>query len=269
MIIVTGANKDIAKDDHGRIYKNFSFKAVILKTVSKAIEFGYTPLVYDLGSLGIGEPIPEDDISFAKLGYYSREVHNGYKSKSLFKPKLIKDCMKKYNAFVVYLDGDAQLYNRIDEVTEGEYDVGVTLRDVLEIKSEWHQRHFDIVKYVNAGVIFFKPTKAGKSFIELWQKVTDEVGNDQMALNKLVCPDYYPEVNSILAINGIKIKYFPCRQYNYYYFKEGLFPDIKIMHFKGDVRHFYPFDRKKYIYCKTIIPILNKIRSHVKNVSHY
>jgi len=264
MIILKGANADKAKKDSGQIFKNFSFRGVIQKTIDKAEEFGYTPVVYDLGKLGMGKPLVVEDKSFNEKGYYEKEVINGYKSKSLFKPKMVKTCMDEYNDLVVYLDGDAQLCGSLEEVEGDDFDVGVTLRDSDELKSEWHQEHMEIVKFVNAGVIFFNPTPAAKSFIDKWEKCTEEVGNDQMALNKLTCLEHYPEANSILTIDGVRIKYFPCMQFNYYYFEEKYDSNIKVMHFKGTVRHFYPFNNTKRLYCRLVVPIKNKIRSLVR-----
>lgn len=264
MIILTGANADKARKDSGQVYKNFSFRGVIQKTIDRAEEFGYTSVVYDLGKLGMGKPLVVEDKSFNEKGYYEKEVINGYKSKSLFKPKMVKTCMDEHNDLIVYLDGDAQLCGSLEEVEGDDFDIGVTLRDSDELESEWHQEHMEIVKYINAGVIFFNPTPAAKSFIDEWEKCTEEMGNDQMALNKLACPENYPEANSVLTINGVRIKYYPCMQFNYYYFEEKYEPNIKIMHFKGPVRHFYPFNKAKRFYCKLVVPIKNKIRSLVQ-----
>lgn len=262
MIIMTCANIDIAKDkyadEYGQWYRDFSFRRVIEQTVKKARDCGYTPVVYDLGELGIGEKFHVADDTFAQKGYYAVEVQAGYKSRSLFKPEVVKYCLSQYRDLMVYLDGDAQLMDRIDEIRGDDYDIGVTLRKPSELKEEWHQRLFEIAKYVNAGVIFFNPTPAAFDFITAWEKRTYEVGNDQKALNQLVCPDYYPKPYSIECINGVRIKYFPCEQYNYYYFDEGLEPGIKIMHFKGLYRRYFPFDWKKRLYCLTVIPLVNR-----------
>jgi len=266
MIILTAANADIAKDDFGRVYKNFSFRGVIHETIKKAKEFGYKPVVYDLGSLGMGKRFHIKDELFGAKGYYKKEVKKGYKSKSLFKPEIVKICMEEYNDFTVYLDGDAQLCANIDDIVDDDYDIGVTLRDPSELAGAWYEEHFDIVKYVNAGVIFFKPTPAAKKFLNVWHVITESIGNDQQVLNKLTCPDTYPKPYSIMTINEIRIKYFPCMQYNYYYFERGLAPNIKIMHFKGPVRHFYPFDWKKRLYCKAITPLLNKGKPLMKKL---
>ena len=268
MIILTGANTDYSKSD--RTGKpdpkiKFSFKAVISETVRKANECGYKPVVYDLGSLGMGETYHVEDETFASKGYYSKEVIQGYKSKSLFKPGMVRKCIEEHNEPTVYLDGDAKLCDSIDEVLSDDYDVGVTLRDFSELENEWHQEHFNIVKFINAGVIVFNPTQATKTFLETWEQTTNELGNDQMALNKLLCPESYPDAYSIVRQNGVRIKFFPCKKYNFYYFDEGLESDIKIMHFKGPVRRYYPFDWKMRFYCSTIVPIRNKIRNSLKS----
>lgn len=260
MIILTGANIDVGKESHGKWYEGFSFKSVIQDTARKAEELGYKPVIYDLGSLGLGEPYKVVDESFTAKGYYEKEVLKGYKSRSLFKPDMVKHCMARHRDLIVYLDGDAQLVDSIDEVNTDDYDVGVTLRDESEFVSQWYREHFKIAKYVNAGVIFFNSTSSASHFINSWQQLTHHIGNDQAALNELTSPSYYPEPGSVEIINDVRIKYFPCKQYNFYYFDEGLVPHIKIMHFKGLVRHFYPFDWKKRWYCSTVIPVMNKVR---------
>lgn len=264
MIILTAANSDVAKDDTGKLYKNFSFRGVIQKTIKKSEECGYKVVVYDLGSLGIGKSYHIIDETFMNNGFYKKEIRKGYKSKSLFKPEIVKKCMEEHNEFMVYLDGDAQLCSNLDEVDSDEFDIGVTLRDPYEFTSDWYKEHIDIVRYVNAGVIFFRPTTATKIFIDKWQKLTEDVGNDQKALNQLVCPEYYPKYGSVVVIDGVRIKYFSGKQYNYYYFERGIVPNIKIMHFKGSVRHFYPFDWKKRAYCMMVIPAKNLLRDIIK-----
>ena len=264
MIILTGANNDKAKNDQGELYKYFSFKGVIKASMEQAGRCGYKTVVYDLGNLGMGEPYIVEDKTFAKKGFYEKEVMSGYKSKSLFKPAIVKLSMERHDDIVVYLDGDAQLNGCIDEVDTDDYDIGVTLRDSSELESGWHQAHIDIVKFINAGVIFFRPTSVTNAFVDTWKNLTDEIGNDQMALNKLTCPEEYPKAWSVQTIDGVRIKYFPCKQYNFYYFEDGLVPDIKIMHFKGPVRHFYPFNWKKRLYCRTVVPVVNYLKVLLK-----
>lgn len=256
MIILTGANRDKPTNDGGDIRTDtkFTFSAVIKKTMKKATELGYFTDVYDLGQLGFGRPFQVgEDSFFAEHGYYEKEAIKGYKSKSLFKPKLVKACIAEHQDITVYLDGDAQLCGDLSAADTNDYDVGVTLRHSSELEGEWHQHHFEIAKYVNAGVIFFRPTPATDKFLDRWDTQTDELGNDQMALNKLACPDYYPEAGSVLEIDGVRIKYFPGEIYNFYHFMELKSASAKVMHFKGVVRTLYPFGWKERLYCKLVI----------------
>jgi len=243
MIILTGANTDIPKKDSGELRDEieFRFSSVIGKTIRMAEECGYIADVYDLGELGMGEPFRVEDRAFLEKGHYEHEVIEGYKSKSLFKPALVKHCINKFKDLVVYLDGDAELRGSIDEIDSGDYDVGVTVRHKSELQGKWYEEHQDIVKFVNAGVIFFNNTPATAKFLDAWERLTDEVGNDQMALNQLTCQDHQPEIGSIEIINGVRIKYFSCLKYNFYYFDEKLPRGAKVYHFKGTVRQLYPF----------------------------
>jgi hypothetical protein len=254
MIILTCANAEFSRWNDF-VPKKFSYKGLILKTVAEAERNGYVPVVYDLGSLGIGKPFYINDKTFQEKGYYEQSPEKGYTSKALFKPEMVKSCLSQYNDLIVYLDGDAQLIDGIDEVNTDDYDIGVTLREPSELLSEWHQEHFEVVKYVNAGVIFFQNTEATKRFVDVWELLTRKVGNDQKALNELTCPEYYPKVYSVIRLNGVRVKFFPCRKYNYYYFDEGLVPGIKIYHFKGSIRHIYPINFKKKLFYMTLVRV--------------
>ena len=266
MIILTGANSDVAKNYAGESLDHFAFRfsLVINKTAKNARKFGYTPAVYDLGELGFGEPFQVDDPSFVGTGHYKLEPIKGYKSKSLFKPALVRTCLEKYNDLTVYLDGDAELRRSIDEIQTDDYDIGVTIRDKSELETEWYEKYKEIVRFVNAGVIFFNHTPATAKFVDVWEELTNELGNDQMALNKLTCPEHYPEIGSIHVLNGVRVKYFSCAQYNFYYFMDKNPWGAKIMHFKGDVRHLYPFDWKKRLLASMYVPLkflANKLRN--------
>ncbi|MCU7919638.1 MAG: hypothetical protein KZQ88_13615 [Candidatus Thiodiazotropha sp. (ex Dulcina madagascariensis)] len=265
MIILTAANKDISKDDRGKVYKNFSFRRVIENTINQATKFGYKPVVYDLGTLGIGRPFSVTDENFSTKGYYSNEPIKGYKSKSLFKPEMVKDSMLQDRELTVYLDGDATLNDSIDEIESDDYDLGVTLRKKSEMEGEWYEEHKDIVRYVNAGVIFFNPTDATFDFLDKWIEVTDKLGNDQMALNSLVCPNELPEEYSVIDRGGVRIKFFPGEIYNYYYFDEGFNGNIKIFHFKGPVRKYFPFTKSKRFVCEYILPVRNRLVRLIKH----
>jgi hypothetical protein len=266
MIILTAANKDRAKDDFGNVYKNFSFRNVIENTISQSSKYGYKTEVYDLGTLGMGKPFVVQDEEFAEKGYYSKEPKKGYKSKSLFKPEMVKKSIIDNKELTVYLDGDATLNSDIDDIVSDDYDIGVTLRKKSEMEGEWYENHKDIVMFVNAGVIFFNPTDATYIFLDKWSELTDEVGNDQMALNQLVCPKTLPKAYSVITQNGVRIKFFPGEVYNYYYFDESFHKNVKIMHFKGPVRKYYPFNTYRRLKCTYLYPIRNLVIKNIKKI---
>ena len=266
MIIVTCANTDSAKGSKGdqKIQERFRFSKVISTTAKNAKRFGYGVEIYDLGELGMGTPFRVEDKHFVEMGHYKREPIAGYKSKSLFKPALMKECLTKNKQITVYLDGDAELRRPIDGVISDDYDIGVTLRDRSEMETEWYRDHKAIVKYLNAGVIFFNYTDAALDFINRWEKLTDDVGNDQMALNQLACPEHYPEPGEVHVIDNVRIKFFPCVKYNYYYFYD-LFPSrASVMHYKGDVRHNYPFSWHKYWASMVYVSVKQLARKFVR-----
>jgi hypothetical protein len=270
VLIVTAANS--IEDSWGDC-PNFSFKSVIRETVRRAEQFGYRTAVYDLGSLGMGEPFFVASPSFQEHGYFE-EIQKGYRSRSLFKPDLLIHSLRQHGDNTVYLDADALLFNRIDEVFGGDFDVGVTLRRKSEMKGDWYESHYEIVKFINAGVIFLSPTDATSAFLERWKTETERVGNDQRALNAVTCLDDPPAPYSIVTIDGVRIKYFPTMRYNYYYFDQGfpLIRKVKILHFKGEVRKYYPFTFRNRAYCALISPVLHhgsrvvppKVRALVK-----
>jgi hypothetical protein len=266
MIIVTCANTDIAKGNQGeqKIQERFRFSKVITTTAKNAKRFGYGVEIYDLGALGMGTPFRVEDKHFVAKGHYEREPIAGYKSKSLFKPALMKQCLMKNRQITAYLDGDAELRRPIDGVISDDYDIGVTLRDRSEMDTDWYRDHKAIVKYLNAGVIFFNYTDAALRFVDRWEKLTDEVGNDQMALNSLACPEHCPKPGEVHVIDNVRIKFFPCVQYNYYYFYDLSPSRACVMHYKGDVRHNYPFTWRKYWASKVYILVKQLTRKFMR-----
>lgn len=256
MIILTCASSEFRRWEDTEI-KDFSYRSVIQATARRADACGYRSLIFDLGTLGLGERYEVQDAFFAARGYYEKEAVPGYRSKSLFKPELVQMVMSRHEDVVAYLDGDAQLVGCIDDIVGSDYDVGVTLRPRWETESDWHRKHIDVVKFINAGVIFFNPTEGARQFVEDWRRLTGEVGNDQMALNQLACPDDYPDAFSVKMMGGVRIKYFPCERYNFYFFGDLPTAGARILHFKGNVRRFYPFSWEKRLYCRARVALRN------------
>ena len=95
---------------------------------------------------------------------------------------------------------------------------------------------------INAGVIFFRPSPALDAFLVQWKAETERGGSDQLALNRLLSPDSPRAVGSTVERCGVRVKYLPVEEYNYYYFDYGnrALPDsVRVMHFKAGVRKYF------------------------------
>jgi hypothetical protein len=154
------------------------------------------------------------------------------------------DYVEKFGGNFVFLDGDAFLINRFDEIEEQEFDIGVTLRRKSEIKLD-----FGDCGVLNSGVIFFLgETNKNKMFLELWIKEvwrTNEPLIEQTSLSRMLL-SINPQVSSghfeeklFLESDGGKIvvKILPCEIYNYNWIEEfdpvSDARKVKILHFKS------------------------------------
>jgi hypothetical protein len=190
---------------------DWRFKSSAENLRHSAKEFGYQFQAYDLGELGFGIPHIVTNDQFIKNGFYNYALPRmGWTSKALHKPAIVARALKEFNDFVVYLDADTFLCDKIDEVI-GDYSVGVTVRRQEEPCS--------IIGRINAGVIFFNANAI--DLVSEWAELTEELKNDQQALNKL--HQKHPH----------RFREFPTDLYNWYYFAEPR-GNAKILHFKDN-----------------------------------
>ena len=242
---------------------DWRYKTFIEQSVTAARKFGYEISVYDLGRLGFGIPFTIADANFKRFGYYGDAMPGTddknplrWRTRALFKPALVRHAITANpGRFVVWMDGDAMLNAPIDEIATDDYDVGVTVRRITET---WrypnaanhafvHAAKFQVGE-LHAGVMFFAPTPAAGTFIEEWARLTDKLGNDQLALNKLTNPNderltgpaserLVPFAPRILDAAGACIKTFP-HEYNWRHWSgQATHPartqEAKILHFCG------------------------------------
>lgn len=195
-----------------------NFAAYVTKGKETTEALGYEVLVYDLGGLGYGKP-------------FSGRVSDEINAKIPCKPHIILDALDSVNdnEYLVWLDADALIIDRIDEIQE-DYDIAVTVRQPKAVENTLP---------INAGIVFIKKTPAAIEFIKKWIKLSDLGVSDQPPLNQLasvVCAD----IGSTVIREGTKIKVYPCAVYNNFYFAKKDRPGIKIKHYKSKLRNLYP-----------------------------
>lgn len=199
-------------------------------------EFGYKFKAYDLGGLGFGTPVED-----ARLASRHRTLRYA------IKPELILDAMcNTQEEFVAWIDGDATLIGRIDELeADDSWDVGVTVRPPRKRKKS---------NYINAGVMFFKNCIESKLFLQDWiaamgpppleaekdpgAAYCDQVILEEQILMPSIRTPLWDIIGETHTIHGARVKLFDCTQYNNYWFHRGkdrmeYSPDTKILHFKG------------------------------------
>jgi len=254
---------------------NFKFKTMLETNIKQARKYGYESIVYDLGGLGFGKPFEIDNKSFHEKGYYwIIDESTDRQTRAFHKTAMVKDCLDNTKDFVVYLDGDAILVDKIDEIL-GDYDVGITVRPPEEVRAT-HTRFSgkqDIIDgYINAGVIFFNNTEATLRFVDRWTQETEKLMNDQAALNSLLQKHFPLKPNQSIELEGTKIRTFDTRLYNWYYFDKAadlLYKDVKntnekrakIIHYKsGRIRRYFDKQyRPFYFYSARLWNLVKKI----------
>ena len=188
---------------------------------------GYPTLIYDLGNSGIGKK------------FNTRVSHKMFQTFP-GKPAVMLDALEYIpeNEYLVYLDADAIIQRKIDEICQ-DYDLAVTLR-----KQPMEDPRGSSI---NAGIIFVRNTSQAKEFLKIWSKLADELNGDQWALNKLT-NFIVSDVDKTIICNNTKIHCFPCTIYNNFYFGDDQ-SQAKILHYKmsaprKNLYPEYPFNQK-------------------------
>lgn len=205
------------------------YKIILEDSLKKTKEAGYDTHVYSINKeLDSGSPFSTYDFTNDLIKHI--KTYKLIVGKILYKPYLIDHALKQHKQPMVWLDADAHIHKRIDEINFDEFDVGFTLRRYCERNSIipiW-------LGFINAGVCFFNYTEPAKKFVSLWKKqlFNTEYLSDQEAINRIVMKvcDFSPDCyGGIFNLDGIRIKIFSTDEYNFYY-KEKPKENTKIIH---------------------------------------
>lgn len=189
---------------------NGAFRAIVSQCMEHAMKRGYAVTVFDLGGLGFGHPLVTDPQDIEKKAFVP----------CIFKIRALREALKMTpTSHLVWLDADAFLLDRIDEVFTDDYEMGVTERDPWEIARYQHDPR---VGSINSGVLFLRRWPGAETFLDEWEQLATACNLEQQALNQLV------------RQKQVRVKRFPCRIYNNYYFDGRGTP--KVIHYKGGYR---------------------------------
>lgn len=156
------------------------------------------------------------------------------------KPLSILDLTYKVDGNIFWMDDDAVIISRIDNMFDYEFDIGVT------IVSDYSIRRYG-GSPVNAGVLVFNTSSnVIQKFVNRWLKTIDSfelsTHREQNAIesillesNEDIFNEYYNSGTITIDSSEIKIRVFPRRIYNHSHFINGIYPsENKILHLKGN-----------------------------------
>lgn len=243
MKIITAANK--------------RFEQFLNISVAKNASLGYESVIYNLDkSLNYGipfktknyikkDPLDLDIIDHPDLNRIRKKSPEKYeklkikeKGKSPYKVDVLFDAVHRYpyEKTLIWMDADAYAIRPLDEIDQDDsFDIGVTLRNNIERQSiKWHANWS---AYINAGVIFLKPSMKVLNFLDIWNRETMSsfYNSDQHGLNNILFR--YSKLNKIeeiIKIDDIRIKIFSTEEYNWYYWPNLPIEKTKIVHLKGN-----------------------------------
>lgn len=187
--------------------------------------------------------------SFFHKKYSSKSLHSllkQYEFEILIQNKLriIKEHSETYGSRFVFLDADAFIINRIDEVINSDIDLAFTLRRPTE-----HSYEFNNCRLINAGVMFFLKGRENSDFINEWSvraRSTREFCSEQSSLARLLIekqPEIFNVQNSTTTTfcrnTAYKLQILDCEKYNFNWLEELdadkiTDSDVKILHFKNE-----------------------------------
>jgi hypothetical protein len=203
------------------------YRSIIQAQALKCSEYGYGHAIYDLGNLGLGEPmtVPESDLKPS----FKQSL-----PPATFKASLL---MKNINRddVICWLDGDCLPIRSFEP--EGEWDAAVTLRSMPEIGQSRYLN--SATAFLNAGVVWIRNQCDG--FLSRWLAESIRRRTDQGALNDIVGHGFTADQwkrsmgKTITSTDGFRVKILDAAEWNCWHFPPSV--GARILHFKRDRRH--------------------------------
>lgn len=176
-----------------------------------------------------------------KAGWVDRHV---FERLLMEKPTCFRHCSDLAgDEMLFFLDADVVLLDRLDEITQSEFDIIFTLR--RESEFEFTK---DSCQVINSGVIFFGNDQIKRNkFLDHWIKrarQSREYLREQSTLTRMFEEHgrsvfrQYSSFDHDIDGTEIAVKLYPCEIFNFNWIEEAvedpsMLDDIKLLHFKG------------------------------------
>lgn len=169
------------------------------------------------------------------------------------KPYCILDCAKRVKKNLFFIDADAFLINKIDEIFSWDFEIGITMFPKNRIQ---RYKKINFIVVLSSGVIFFKiKSEKMQFFINEWIKEMHRSYRwciEQTALtllleknNPTLFDDYYNSEVVTLSNIEFKVKILPYDIYNLFILTREFNPkEVKILHLASFVFQLQQFNRK-------------------------
>jgi len=181
--------------------------------------------------------------SFENKSMVSLFLARDFEIKIQNKLRIIKHHNDMVKKPFVFLDADAFLIKEIDELLDGTFDIGVTIKSKEKLNFT-----FNHCSLLNSGVLLFLGNyNANQVIIDAWYNEArhiEEHWSEQTSLARLLHklqPDFYEDIGKTHIINltgqDVRVRSLFVKQYNYTkiedYGNELDKDQIKILHFKN------------------------------------
>ena len=214
------------------------WQAMIRYQMEQVKRLGYEPLVFDLGGLGFGEPLPMRPTDLEEWkDRIPRTTHKARMASAALDLARGRD--------VCMLDGDSVPVRELDLSGYPDFDVAVVIRTPKELGGS---KYPAVTGYVSSATMFFRPTPEAREWLDCWDEAMERLGNDQWAANELIAAvvGWHPEkwtrlYDRVVKVLGAKILFLRTVEWNWYYEgQDKVGPSVRVVHYGKKFRKLHP-----------------------------